>query len=126
MLPLLQCEILLFEWIVPEVEEAIATMDLEPFRAIADEMAEEHLGTALSAVAMEREIILAAVTAERKAIMADAERLIDEVTDRTFQRVETQIGNQIGALIPLALAALVGPFVLGFVAAAVLLKRRGA
>jgi hypothetical protein len=111
---------------LPEVVTSFAEMDLEPIRNLFDELATDYVEIALDSVTGEREAVLQAVSQEREIIMADAERLILEATDRAFERVEAQIGAQLTRLVPLALAALLGPFVLGLLAGVVFARRRAA
>jgi hypothetical protein len=112
--------------VLPEVVTVLSEMDLEPIRMLLDELATDYVEIALDSVTGEREAVLQAVSQEREIIMADAERLIIEATDRAFERVEAQIGAQLTRLVPLALAALLGPFVLGLLAGVVFARRRAA
>jgi hypothetical protein len=109
---------------IPHLERIIAEADVEQFRAIADELADNYVGIALGAVTSEREALLEAVAHEREVVMQDAERLIAGATDRAFERVEAQVDAQFTRLMPLAIAALVGPFVLGLLVGAVFMRRR--
>ena len=110
--------------VLPEVVASLGEMDLEPIRKLVDELASDHVGIAFDSVTAEREAVLQAVSQEREIIMADAERLIIEATDRAFERAEAQFGAQFARFVPLALAALLGPFVLGLVAGVVFARRR--
>ncbi len=110
--------------VLPEVATTLEEMNLEPIRDLFDELATDYVGIALGSVSGERAAVLQAVAQEREIIMADAERLIIEATDRAFERVEAQIGALFTRLLPLALAGLLGPFVLGLLAGVVFARRR--
>jgi len=71
-------------------------------------------------VTREREAALIAVQQERIAALADAERMANELVDRSFERVETMIEASVGRLLPVGAALLAGPFVLGLLAGWVL------
>ena len=84
----------------------------------------EHLAQVdFDAVALERIAVLEAITREREIVMAEMAVLIDDVMDRSFERVEEQVAAQLTRMLPLALAVMVGPFVLGLVAGIVLWRR---
>ena len=108
---------------IPTLETAIATFDFDPLKVQADELISKHLETALEAVTRERVAAMEAIGQEREIVMADVTRLLDDVMDRSFGRVETQIEAQLTRMIPLGIAVMAGPFVLGLVAG-LLIRRR--
>lgn len=111
------------EGAIPTLETAIATIDFDPLKAQADALISGHLETALEAVTRERVAATDAISEEREIVMADVERLLDAAMDRSFSRVEAQVDAQLSRLIPLGVAVMAGPFVLGLLAG-LLIRRR--
>lgn len=110
--------------VVPELEKAVIAIDLANLQASVDDRVAGHLAIALAAVTREREAALDAVQQERIAALADAERMANELVDRSFERVETMIEASVGRLLPVGAALLAGPFVLGLLAGWVLKRPR--
>jgi hypothetical protein len=106
--------------VVPELEKAVIAIDLANLQASVDDRVAGHLAIALAAVTREREAALVAVQQERIAALADAERMANELVDRSFERVESMIDTAVARLIPVGAALLAGPFVLGVLAGWVL------
>jgi hypothetical protein len=108
----------------PAIESAVGSIDLEPVREELDGMVSLHLGVALDAITREREAALDAVSQERESVLLEVERMLGEVMDRSFERVEAQIDTQIPRLAILGVAVMAGPFVLGVLAGVILVRRR--
>jgi len=106
--------------VVPELEKAVIAIDLATIQASVDDRVTAHLAIALAAVTREREAALDAVHEERVEALADAERMANELVDRSFERVEAMIGASVSRLIPVGAAVMAGPFVLGLLAGWVL------
>jgi hypothetical protein len=106
--------------VVPELEKAVIAIDLANLQASVDDRVAGHLAVALEAVTRERMAALDAVQQERIAALADAERMANELVDRSFERVESMIDASVGRLIPVGAALMAGPFVLGLLAGWVL------
>jgi hypothetical protein len=111
------------EDLLPEIERIVASIDIDGVVGSADEMAARHLAVALAAVTIERESILEAVTEERIAALADAERMANEVVDRSFERVDRMVEAAVDRLMPVGVALMAGPFVLGLLAGFILRRR---
>ena len=110
--------------VVPELEKAVIAIDLANLQASVDDRVAAHLAFALAAVTREREAALEAVHEERIEALADAERMANELVDRSFERVESMIDASLGRLLPVGAALLAGPFVLGLLAGWVLKRPR--
>jgi hypothetical protein len=106
--------------VVPELEKAVIAIDLAHLQSSVDAQVAGHLAVALEAVTREREAALEAVTQERVAALADAERMANELVDRSFERVESMIDASVARLLPVGAAVMAGPFVLGLLAGWVL------
>jgi hypothetical protein len=110
-----------------DVEATIESIDFAALQASMDEMVSAHKAVALQAITAERIAALAAVHEERVAAMTDAERIGNEIVDRSFARVEsmidTRIDGVIARLVPLGVVLMAGPFVLGLLAGWVLRRR---
>ena len=113
------------EELMPRIEELIESIDVGAFETSLDGMVAVHLAVALDAVTREREAAINAVHEERLAAVGDAERIVNEVVDRSFERLETIIDASLGRLIPVGAALMAGPFALGLLVGLVL-RRRGA
>jgi len=111
------------EKLLPEVQRIVASIDIDGIVGSADEIAARHLAGALAAVTVEREAILGAVTEERVAALADAERMANEVVDRSFERVDLMVDAAVDRLMPVGAALMAGPFVLGLLLGLVLRRR---
>ncbi len=108
---------------IPRVESALTEIDIEPFRLQGDEMISTHLALGLDAITRERLAAEATIANEREIVLTEAERLFADVMNSSFERVEAQIDANLTRLIPLALAVMAGPFVLGLLAG-LLLRRK--
>jgi AcrR family transcriptional regulator len=108
---------------IPRVEQALSEFDTEPFRRQVDEMVATHLAVTMDAVTRERLAAEATIANERTIVLAQAERLIAEVMDDSFERVQKQIDANLARLVPLGIAVMVGPFVLGLLACRLLRRR---
>ena len=54
---------------------------------------------------------------------ADAERMANEVVDRSFERVDLMVDAAVDRLMPVGIALMAGPFVLGLLAGFILRRR---
>ena len=57
--------------------------------------------------------------------LVEVERMANDIVDRSFERVDSMVQASMGRMLPLALVALAGPFLLGL-AIGMLLRRRAA
>jgi hypothetical protein len=113
--------------VVPELENAVIAVDFAGMQASVDDRIAAHLNVALEAVSRERIAALDAVHEERLAAMADAEVMAARVVDRSLERVESMVEASVARLLPVGVALMAGPFVLGLLAGWVLKrpKNRG-
>ena len=112
------------EELIPQLEELLVSIDVGNLETALDETVSVHLAIARDAVTLERVAAIDALHEERLAGLGDAERVANEVVDRSFERVETIIDSALGRLVPLGIALMAGPFALGLLAGWVL-RRRG-
>ncbi len=114
------------EELVPRIEELIESIDVGAIETTANAVIAAHLEVALTAITQEREAAIEAameaVREERIAAFDDAERIANDIVDRSFERVETVIQASLGGLLPVG-AALMATFVLGLLAGLVLRRR---
>jgi hypothetical protein len=111
------------EELVPRIEELIESVDIGAVEETVNAMVSKHLDVALTAVTREREAAMDAVHEERVAALDDAERMANEIVDRSFERVETMIDSALGRLIPLGALLVAGTFVLGLLVGLALRRR---
>jgi len=111
------------EELIPRVQEMAESLDLAAYEARANTVIAAHLDVALAAITLERVAAIDGVAEQRIKMMEDAERIADDVVDRSFERVETMIDASLSRLMPVALALMAGTFVVGLLAGMVLRRR---
>ncbi len=96
------------------VEPAVAQLD-DRWQATLDTFTSERQAIAAE-VNTQREALTAALQEERVAVLAEADRIANEVTDRAFARVQVLLREVIVGGVVLVLVALGLPFGFGFIA----------
>jgi len=99
--------------VMTDLESALKDLDPETIQGRLDAMVSNKMATALAAMSNERAIVMEGVAAERLAATHDIDRLVNEVVDRSFERVDSLLEATIGRMIPWAIALTAAPFLLG-------------
>jgi hypothetical protein len=111
---------------LPRVVAALEQVRLEAAMGDVDAMIGRHVAVAVEVIESERELLLQAVREEREVTMREAEQMAGRFLDDSFDRVEAMVEERTRGLMPLALLAAGGPFVLGLVLGLVLRRRPAA
>jgi len=111
------------EELLPPIEQAVQSVDLTGIYATFDDIIAAQLAVALAAVTAEREAVIDEVREERVAATADVERLANQIVDRSFTQLETLVGQSIRKWVPVGAALIAGPFLLGLLAGWVLRRK---